>query len=106
MDQINERREMERQWCKCGVNWTIFNKENHLEGRLLNFSQGGAYLEVARPITPGATVLIRFLQCEDFIHEHPEDLRFNAIAEVKWCRELSCSEKFCYGAGVRYHFPA
>ena len=74
--------------------------------RNTHFSQGGAYLEVARPITPGATVLIRFLQCEDFIHEHPEDLRFNAIAEVKWCRELSSSEKFCYGAGVRYHFPA
>ena len=106
MNEINERRHMERHWCKCEVNWSHFNKESHLKGHLLNFSQGGSYLETARPITPGATVLIRVLQCTNFMREQPRDLRFNAIAEVKWCRELSSTEETCYGVGVRYHFPA
>jgi len=106
MDKINERRHMERQWCTCEVNWSHFNKESFVKGHLRNFSQGGSYLETARPITPGATVLIRVLQCADLMHEHPRDLRFNAIAEVKWCRKIKELEETSYGVGVRYHFPA
>ena len=106
MDEMSEQRNMERQWCKCEVNWSYFNKEGYLKGHVLNFSRGGSYLETARPITPGTTVLIRVLQCTDFMREHSNGLRFNAIAEVKWCRELSSSEKTYYGVGVRYHFPS
>ena len=106
MDEVRERRNMERQWCKCEVNWSYFNKGGYLKGHVLNLSRGGSYLETARPITPGTTVLIRVLECTDFMREHSNGLRFNAIAEVKWCRELSSSENACYGVGVRYHFPA
>ncbi len=105
MDEIIERRDMERQWCKCEANWSYFNKGTSLQGHVLNFSQGGSYLETARPITPGTTVLIRVLQCTDFMREHPKDLRFNAIAEVKWCRKMEDAEEASYGVGVRYHFP-
>ncbi|MGE5255554.1 MAG: PilZ domain-containing protein [Hyphomicrobiales bacterium] len=100
-----ERRNMDRQWCKCEANWSYFNKESSLKGRILNFSPGGSYLETASPVTPGATVLIRVLQCAEFMREHPKDLRSNAIAEVKWCREMKDSEEASYGVGVRYHFP-
>ena len=105
MDAKIERRNMERQWCKCEANWSYFNRESLVKGHVLNFSQGGSYLETARPITPGATVQIRVLECTDFRREHPKDLRFNAIAEVKWCRPMKEIEEGWYGVGVRYHFP-
>jgi hypothetical protein len=100
-----ERRNMERRWCRCEANWSYFNKEICVSGRLLNFSLGGSYFETARPIIPGATVLIRVLKCTALLGEHSQDLRFNAMAEVKWCREMMDLEKAWYGVGVRYHFP-
>jgi hypothetical protein len=105
MDAKIERRNMDRQGCKCEVDWSYFNQGRSLKGNILNFSPGGSYLETARPVTPGATVLIRVLQCTGFVREHPKDLRFNAIAEVKWCREMKGVEETSYGIGVRYHFP-
>ena len=105
MDELIERRDMERQGCKCEVNWSYFNRDSSVKGHVLNFSQGGSYLETARPVTPGATVLIRVLQCAGLKREHPKDLRFNAIGEVKWCREMKGSEEASFGVGVRYHFP-
>lgn len=105
MDATRERRKLERQRCTYDVNWSYFNRGSYLNGHLLNVSQGGSYLETTQPIAPGETVLIRVLQCTNGGCEHPEDLRFNAIAEVKWCRELSNNEKIHYGIGVRYHFP-
>jgi hypothetical protein len=105
MNKKIERRNMERQWCKCEVNCSYFNKTGYLKGHVLNFSRAGSYLETSRPITPGSTVLIRVLQCADFMREHSNDLRFNALAEVKWCRKMNGTEDAGYGVGVRYHFP-
>jgi hypothetical protein len=105
MDATTERRSMERRWCKCVANWSYFNRESSLPGQVLNFSQAGSYLETARPIIPGTTVLIRLLKCSEFIREQSEGLRLNAVAEVKWCREMKDMEKAWYGVGVRYHFP-
>ena len=105
MDKISERRNMKRQWCKCEVNWTYFNKAGDLSGHVLNFSRGGSYLQTTRPITPGSTVLIRVLQCTGFVREHSNDLRFNGLAEVKWCRKMNGTEDSGYCVGVRYHFP-
>lgn len=105
MDAKIERRNMERRWCKCEADWSYFNRGNGVKGHVLNFSRGGSYLETARPITPGTTVLIRVLQCTEFMREHSQDLRFNAVAEVKWCRKMKQFEEPSYGVGVRYHFP-
>jgi hypothetical protein len=105
MDARIERRNMERRWCRCEAHWSYFNKESCVKGHVLNFSLGGSYFETARPIIPGTTVLIRVLQCTDLMSEHPKDLRFNAIAEVKWCQEMQDLEKAWYGVGVRYHYP-
>jgi hypothetical protein len=105
VDEIDERRDKERKWCKWEVNWSHFNQGGNFKGHILNFSQEGSYLETAQPIILGTTVLIRVAQCTDFRGEYPKDLRFNTFAEVKWCRELNISEGACYGVGLRYHFP-
>jgi hypothetical protein len=32
------------------------------------------------------------------------NLRWNALAEVKWCHKLSGSDNTFYAVGVRYHY--
>ena len=34
----------------------------------------------------------------------PGNLRWNALAEVKWCQKLSDSDNTPYAVGVRYHY--
>lgn len=105
MEASGDRRNIQRQGCSCEVTWCHFNKECRGDAHLLNFSAAGTYFETARPVTPGTTVLIRVLSCTTDASEYPKDLRFNAIGEVKWCRELSSNGETTYGIGVKYHFP-
>jgi hypothetical protein len=101
---IDERRRSERHACRYVANWSYFNKAGGLEGRILNFSQTGSYLQVDRPILPGANVLIRVLATRDAA-EYPFGLPMHAVAEVKWCREVENGGKEIYAAGVRYCYP-
>jgi hypothetical protein len=101
---IDERRQSERHACRYEANWSYFNTAEGLEGRILNFNLTGSYLQVDRPILPGATVLIRVLARRDAA-EYPFGLPMHAVAEVKWCREVENGEKEAYAAGVRYCYP-
>jgi len=103
MDKKTERRSMKRQRCNCEANWAYFNKDGYLKGHILNCSQGGTYIETAKPITPGATVLVRVLQCEDFMADRHIDIRLNAIAQVKWCRDMKEKNRSRYAIGLKYH---
>jgi hypothetical protein len=85
MDEKTERRTMDRQGCNCEVNWSYFNKQGYMKGQVRNCCQEGSYIETAKPISPGSTVLLRVLQCKDFMAEHPTDIRFNAVRhQIKW----------------------
>jgi hypothetical protein len=103
MNAAVERRSTGRSPCDCEASWSYFNKDGAATARILNFSPSGSYLETDHPLTPGATVLIRVLQCEPR-KGYPEGLPINAMAEVKWCREVD-PHSARHGAGVRYHFP-
>ena len=105
MDAL-EKRKFKRVACNCEASWSYFNKEPSSNCRILNFSPAGSYLEIDHPMMPGATVLIRVLQCHEAPKGYPEGLPVNAIAEVKWCREIDTPNALRHGAGVRYHFPA
>ena len=99
-----EKRKHKRTACNCEASWSYFNKEPAANGRILNFSPAGSYLEVERAMLPGATILIRVLQCHGPSPDYPEGLPANAMAEVKWCREIDPAAAR-HGVGVRYHFP-
>jgi hypothetical protein len=105
MNETRERRTMERQSCNAEVDLSYFNTKSHWSGSLLNISQEGGYLETTRSITPSAAVQIRVLSSISSAQELARGLCTNAVAEVKWCRNLSGSEKARYGVGVRYYFP-
>ena len=106
MGAISEKRREARQKCDAEVEWAYFNKADFFYARLLNFSGGGSYIECAKPLIPGATILIRLQTCaasggEPLIR----DMRTTALGEVKWCRELQAEQIQRFGIGVRYHIP-
>jgi hypothetical protein len=105
MNATIERRTSDRQPCDCEASWTYFNREGASTGRIRNFSRNGSCLEIDQPMIPGATVLIRVLQCSPAAAVHPDALPLNAVAEVKWCREIDHRTTPRHCAGVRYHFP-
>jgi hypothetical protein len=102
-----ERRIEQRHACRGTMNWVYFNKECYGAAKVLNFSQNGSSFETNQAIVPGSTVLIHIFKCMNCadVSKTPASLRWDALAEVKWCQKLSEGENTLYSVGVRYHYP-
>jgi hypothetical protein len=102
-----EKRIEQRHACKGTMKWVYFNKECYGAARVLNFSQNGSYFETDHAFDLGSTVLIHVFKCMGCVDvsKTPANLRWNALAEVKWCQKLSDSDNTLYAVGVRYHYP-
>jgi hypothetical protein len=106
MGARSEKRCEDRQDCDAAVEWAYFNKADFFSARLLNFSKGGSYIECAKSLIPGATILIRLQKDAYYSGESAScSLRTTALGEVKWCRELQEKQPQLFGIGVRYHIP-
>ncbi len=101
----DDRRDSERQPCECEAAWSYFNKDGSRRGRILNLSRIGCYLQTDGPVIPGASVLIRVLECRECGSRRGGSPRTTSVAEVKWCRKVVDGPTPSYGAGVRYHYP-
>ncbi len=101
-----ERRGISRQGCKCEVNLSLFNSGSTLTGSILNFTPDGGYLEVDRPMSPGAPILVRIVACTELERSNCYCPRSNAVAEVKWCRQIEGREGGAYAMGVKYYLPS
>jgi len=104
--ETTERRRISRQGCKCEVNLSQFNSGSTLTGSVLNFTPDGSCLEVNRPMSPGAPVLLRIVACMEIEKSNCYCPRSNAVAEVKWCREIEGREGGAYAMGVKYYLPS
>ena len=102
-----ERRVEQRHACEGTMNWVYFNKESYGAAKVFNFSQNGSYFETDQALIPGSTILIHVFKCMDCldVSETRENLRWNALAEVKWCQKISDSDNTLYSVGVRYYYP-
>jgi len=102
-----EKRIEHRHSCKGTMNWVYFNKKCYCAARVSNFSQNGSCFETDQALVLGSTVLIRVLKCMNCVDvsKTPANLRWNGLAEVKWCKKLSESDNPAYTIGVRYHYP-
>jgi hypothetical protein len=100
-----EKRIEQRHACKGTMNWVYFNKECYGAARILNFSQNGSYFETDQALVPGWTVLIHIFKCMNCVDVSKTlaNLRWNALAEVKWCQKRSDSDNTLYAVGVKYH---
>ena len=105
MVALLDKRYAKRHGCDGEIIWVYFNKIDYAKARTLNFSLGGSYFETDRALGVGSTVLIRVLNCIDHNDrsKDPESIRWNALGEVKWCRELTEGKQGYYGIGVKYH---
>jgi hypothetical protein len=105
MAALFDKRYAKRHGCDGEIIWAYFNKKDYSAARVLNFSRDGSYFETDRALGVGFTVLIRVLNCIDHNDrsEDGEGIRWNALGEVKSCRELTGEKQGSYGVGVRYH---
>ena len=105
MVALFDKRYVKRHGCDGEIIWSYFNKKDYSKARALNFSRDGSYFETDRALGVGFTVLIRVLNCIDHNDrsKDPESIRWNALGEVKSCRELIGGKQGHYGIGVKYH---
>jgi hypothetical protein len=105
MAVLLDKRYAKRHRCDGEIIWSYFNKKDYSKARALNFSRDGSYFETDRALGVGSTVLIRVLNCIDHNDrsKDPEGIRWNALGEVKSCRELTGGKQGHYGIGVKYH---
>jgi len=104
-----EKRDCNRCPHKANLVCGYFNSGHYCPAKAVNHSPNGMYIETDLFLRPGASVYLRFdyrtphngssgvCKCEG----HP----IVALAEVKWCKELSHSGDFNYGAGLKYYQP-
>ena len=110
MSDQAEKRNCHRCGHKASLVCGYFNSEHYCPAKAVNHSPEGMYIETDLFLRPGASVYLRVdhqmpnngssgvFKCKG----HPTV----ALAEVKWCRELTDAGDFNYGVGLKYHQPA
>ena len=106
IQHLEKRKEFRRK-CDARIEFSYFNRVTHFEARLLNFSEGGVYLETDHDLKPGCTILLKLLRNSARGLQSPESdyPRSVSLGEVKWRVDLSKGDRACYGVGVRYPVP-
>jgi hypothetical protein len=107
MIDLDEKRLDARYDCEAIIKWSYFNKETYFDAKILNFSRSGIYIQTAHDIKPGTTIFIKLeiLLSNNVNSLNHECLHTVSLGEVRWCIDLSGSDKSCYGVGLRYLFP-
>ena len=107
MNAQAEKRIEQRHACRGTMNWVYFNKECYGAARVLNFSQNGSSFETDQALVLGSTILIHVFKCMNCVDvtKTPANLRWNALAEVKWYQKIAGRANTPYAVGVRYHYP-
>ena len=105
MVALLDQRYEKRHGCDGEIIYSYFNKKDYYAAHTLNFSRDGSYFETDRALGVGLTVLIRVLNCIDHSDRSKDSksIRWNALGEVKSCRELTGGRQGYYGIGVKYH---
>ena len=102
-----EKRTFERHFKEASIVCAFFNSNKYCEARMLNYCEGGLYFESAFPFKPGTSIYIRIEEFSRKASHSPlyRGYRTVTLGEVKWCKEVSDSESYKFGIGVRYYEP-
>jgi hypothetical protein len=102
MDVAIEKRSCKRHFCQFPVVWCYFNQNQFHQAKLLNYSEGGVFLESPTAPLSGATILIKRHHTTAEKNTDPchEGHREITLAEVRWSHEIK--DTF----GSRYRFGA
>jgi len=102
---LYSKRVCDRYDCCFSISYARFNSTQYFQGRMVNYSQGGLYLESKEAIRPGASIIIRvqYNLDADSASKVREGFRSLTLGEVKWCKELILEASPYYGVGVKYY---
>lgn len=100
-----EKRASKRHHCEVAITCSYFNKKEACNAKMLNYGEGGAYLECNSFFKERSIVLIRierFLSCvsDAEVYCAPRNM---SIGEVRWCNEMSDKNFPRYTIGVKYY---
>ena len=102
-----EKRTLDRHCQEARLVCAYFNTNKYSQAKMLNYCEGGLYFESELAFKPGTSIYIRI---ETFLLEGSESplrhgFRTTTLGEVKWCREISGTESYNFGIGVKYYEP-
>ena len=110
--QINpvysEMRKNKRHRCNVLIDFTYFNKESYVKGKIVNHNQSGVCIESEFAPILGSSIFIRGTKLTPSKNEYPENyqaLRTIGIAQIKWCKQLS-GDDGSYRIGAQYYNSA
>jgi hypothetical protein len=100
-----EKRASKRHGCEASVGCGYFNKEETCSARMLNYSEGGAYLECSSFFKERSIILIRLKQIvsgasEAQVYCTPREV---SLGEVRWSREISDKNTSSFAIGIQYY---
>jgi hypothetical protein len=102
-----EKRKSDRHFLEARLVCGYFNTNQYYHAKMLNYCDGGLYFASEFAFKPEASIYIRI---EEFSQRTSgSSLRIGyrtvTLAEVKRCEEISGTECYRYGIGVRYYQP-
>jgi len=81
---------------RCTVD-CLFLRNNHLDSRVVNFSDDGLMLELDHPLKPGDAIKVHFSRDTQECIEYGKDC---CIGMVRWCAQQNGKYSASYGVGV------
>jgi len=126
---MNKKKRRRNKRCNqnTGIVYSFINQTQQHAAVARNYSRYGMYFESDRPLSPGTTIVIRTLGCDDdnqygssfekgpapyyckdvkLTSEACRELKNLVIAEVKRCENCTALNGERYGIGVHYISPA
>jgi len=84
------------------ITYSIYGlKEEFIEAKMYNSSEGGMYFESDHDLHPGSEICIKITDYSS--NDHCPEARDGYRGEVMWCRKIFKEDgTSCYGVGVRF----
>ena len=102
-----EKRTFDRHFQEASIVCAFFNTNKYCDAKMLNYCEGGLYFESEFAFKPGTSIYIRIEELSQKASDSPlrHGYRTVTLGEVKRCKEISSTESYRYGVGVRYYEP-
>jgi len=100
-----KKRADKRHKCEASVICNCFNKDKSFNVKMLNCGEGGMYFESDSFFKEGTNIFFKVKTCsfDTSATELCNGLRTASLAQVRWWKDMSSEDAFCFGVGVKYY---
>ena len=99
---IHEKRICDRYRCCGKVVLSSINREEHIRGDIVNFSEGGLCILTDRPVKVGSGITVRMAGQTETDPAATTKPRSVAVAVVKRCQRIENNFAVSYCLGLKY----